>query len=196
MVKRTIQECITFLKNTPREARWKILSVLQGHFSRSNCRQVLNVQDGNIYRGLPDLLQDEHYHTTAKKLIKQPVSMTTPIVMKCFKRIILSHIQTIVLDTLEPLQFTNRPNRSTGDAISTIHTAYKHIGTAMFDCCLLTIVLVFNMVIPSKLISKLSTLGVPPTICNWVLNFLTSRPQSDRMGYHTSRTITIKTGIL
>ncbi|XP_070304808.1 slit homolog 1 protein [Salvelinus sp. IW2-2015] len=34
-----------------------------------------------------------------------------------------------------------------------------------------------NIIVPSKLITKLGALGLKPTLCNWVLNFLTGRPQ-------------------
>jgi hypothetical protein len=48
--------------------------------------------------------------------------------MKYCERLVIAHINTILLDTLDPLQFTYRPNRSTDDAISiTLHTALSHL---------------------------------------------------------------------
>ncbi|KAK3562972.1 hypothetical protein QTP86_012592 [Hemibagrus guttatus] len=41
---------------------------------------------------------------------------------------------------------------------------------------------------------KLFTLGLHPTLCDWLLNFLTGRPQSVRIGNRTSATITTNTG--
>ncbi|KAK6295333.1 hypothetical protein J4Q44_G00345590 [Coregonus suidteri] len=35
----------------------------------------------------------------------------------------------------------------------------------------------FNTIVPSKLIIKLEALGLNPALCNWVLEFLTGRPQ-------------------
>ena len=35
----------------------------------------------------------------------------------------------------------------------------------------------FNTILPSKLIIKLEALGLNPALCNWVLDFLTGRPQ-------------------
>ena len=35
----------------------------------------------------------------------------------------------------------------------------------------------FNTIVPSKLIVKLEVLGLNTALCNWVLDFLTSRPQ-------------------
>jgi hypothetical protein len=42
--------------------------------------------------------------------------------------IAIKHINTIIPDTLDPLQFAYRPNRSTDDAISiAFHTALTHM---------------------------------------------------------------------
>ena len=35
----------------------------------------------------------------------------------------------------------------------------------------------FSTIVPSKLIIKLEALGLNPSLCNWVLDFLTGRPQ-------------------
>ncbi|KAI4881965.1 hypothetical protein NFI96_029691, partial [Prochilodus magdalenae] len=78
----------------------------------------------------------------------------------------------IIPDTLDPLQFAYRQNRSTDDAVNTaIHTALKHLeGKDTY------VRSAFNTVIPTKLAGKLLTLGLTPGLCNWVLNFLTDRP--------------------
>ncbi|KAI4905151.1 hypothetical protein NFI96_007000 [Prochilodus magdalenae] len=56
----------------------------------------------------------------------RPVALT-PIVMKCFERIVMSHIQETIPDTLDRLQFAYRQNRSTDDAVNTaIHAALTH----------------------------------------------------------------------
>ena len=34
----------------------------------------------------------------------------------------------------------------------------------------------FNTIVPSKLITKLRTLGLNASLCNWILDFLTGRP--------------------
>jgi hypothetical protein len=47
--------------------------------------------------------------------------------MKCFERLVMAHI-TIIPETLDPLQFAYRPNRSTDEAISVaLHTALSHL---------------------------------------------------------------------
>ena len=48
--------------------------------------------------------------------------------MKCFERLVMAHINTIIPDNLDPLQFAYCPNRSTDDAISTaLHTALTNL---------------------------------------------------------------------
>ncbi|KAI4886686.1 hypothetical protein NFI96_027635, partial [Prochilodus magdalenae] len=126
----------------------------------------------------------------------RPVALT-PIVMKCFERIVMSHIQETIPDNLDPLQFAYRQNRSTDDAVNTaIHTALTHLEGKDTYVRMLFIDYrsAFNTVIPTKLAGKLLTLGLTPTLCNWVLNFLTDRPQSVRIGSRTSSTRTVSTG--
>ncbi|KAK3508050.1 hypothetical protein QTP70_011707 [Hemibagrus guttatus] len=52
----------------------------------------------------------------------------------------------------------------------------------------------FNTVIPYKLTHKLFALGLHPSLCDWLLDFLTGRPQSVRIGNRTSATITTNIG--
>ena len=52
----------------------------------------------------------------------------------------------------------------------------------------------FNTIVPAKLAPKLRSLGLKTSLCNWILDFLTSRPQVVRMGNHTSSSLTLSTG--
>ncbi len=57
----------------------------------------------------------------------RPIALT-PIIMKCFERLVMHNIKTSLPNTLDPLQFAYRPNRSTDDAISsTLHLALTHL---------------------------------------------------------------------
>ncbi|KAL0201054.1 hypothetical protein M9458_004241 [Cirrhinus mrigala] len=47
----------------------------------------------------------------------RPIALT-PIMMKCFERLVMRNIKTSLPNTLDPLQFAYRPNRSMDDAIS------------------------------------------------------------------------------
>ena len=53
----------------------------------------------------------------------------------------------------------------------------------------------FNTVIPSKLITKLEDLGISGPLCNWIMDFLTNRPQHVKSGHNLSTTITLNTGV-
>ena len=52
----------------------------------------------------------------------------------------------------------------------------------------------FNTIVPSKLITKLSTLGLNTSLCNWILDFLTDRRQVVRVGINTFATLILNTG--
>ena len=61
----------------------------------------------------------------------QPIALMS-VAMKCFERLVMGHINTIIPETLEPLQFVYHPNRATDDAISitlTFHTWPKETPT-------------------------------------------------------------------
>ncbi|KAI3368067.1 hypothetical protein L3Q82_026889, partial [Scortum barcoo] len=101
----------------------------------------------------------------------RPVALT-PIVMKCFERLVMAHIKDCVDVTVDPHQYAYRKNRSTEDAISSRSTqSYRR-----------------------PLVQKLTTLGLSFTLCNWVLDFLTDRPQSVRIHDVSSSSISLSTG--
>ncbi|KAK1805630.1 hypothetical protein P4O66_019905, partial [Electrophorus voltai] len=52
----------------------------------------------------------------------------------------------------------------------------------------------FNTIIPSLLTTKLEDLGLHTSLCDWISNFLTDRPQSVRVGTSVSSTLTLSTG--
>ncbi|KAK3537182.1 hypothetical protein QTP70_002640 [Hemibagrus guttatus] len=52
----------------------------------------------------------------------------------------------------------------------------------------------FNTIIPQHLTEKLSLLGINTSLCNWILDFLTGRPQSVRIRNSTSSATTLNTG--
>jgi hypothetical protein len=49
----------------------------------------------------------------------RPVAVTS-IAMKCFERLEIAHINTIIPETLDPLPFAYHPHRPTDDAISIV----------------------------------------------------------------------------
>ena len=71
--------------------------------------------------------------------------------MKCFERLVMTHINTIIPDTL---QFKYRPNRSTDDAISiAFHTALSHLekrGNNYMRMLFIDYRSAFNTIVPSS----------------------------------------------
>ena len=91
----------------------------------------------------------------------RPVALT-PVVMKCFERLIMAQINSYLDKNLDPLQFAYRHNRSTVDAISlALHSALDHLDNKNSYVRLLFIDYssAFNTIIPSKLVTKLAELG-------------------------------------
>jgi hypothetical protein len=102
--------------------------------------------------------------------------------MKCFERLIMAHINTIIRDNLDPLQFAYRPNRSTDVTISCnlycipdcrfpLDKRNTYVRIMFIDYSS-----VFNTIVPSKLITKLRTLGLNTSLCNKIVDFLTGHP--------------------
>jgi len=114
--------------------------------------------------------------------------------MKCFQRLVRTHICSTLPDTLDPLQFADRPNRSMDDAIAlTVHTALSDLdkGSTYVRMLLIDYSSAFNTIVPVKLVLKLRSLGLNTSLCNWILDFLTGRCQVVRMGSLTSTVLTL-----
>lgn len=126
----------------------------------------------------------------------RPVALT-PIVMKCFERLVMASIKKSINITTDSHQYAYRPNRSTADAIAAVtHQSLTHLEKKNFYVRLLSLYFssAFNTIIPQTLVNKLSALGLAPSLCNWVLDFLTNRPQAVRINNTISSTIILNTG--
>ncbi len=126
----------------------------------------------------------------------RPIALT-PVVMKCFERLVMAHIKDSIDVTVDSHQYAYKKNRSTDDAISSVvHTALTHLESRNSNVRLLFLDFssAFNTIIPQSLVQKLSSLGLRPTLGNWVLDFLTNRPQTVRIHNTISSSITLSTG--
>ena len=97
----------------------------------------------------------------------------------------MRHIKTQLPPSLDPLQFTYHSNRSTYVTIATtLHLTLTHHEKKDTYVRMLFIDFssTFNTIIPQHLIGKLSLLGLNTSLNNWILDFLTERPQSVRIG--------------
>ena len=118
--------------------------------------------------------------------------------MKCFERLVKAHITSSLPTTLDPFQYAYRSKRSTDDAIATaLHLCLTHLENKNSYVRLLFIDFssAFNTVIPQHLVDKLRNIGISTSLCNWILDFLTDRPQTVRAGNNSSETTIINTGV-
>ncbi len=129
--------------------------------------------------------------------VYRPVALTSTV-MKVFERLLKKHICSSIPATLDPFQFAYRPNRSTDDAISQVlHSSLTHIDSKNGNYVRLLFIdysSAFNTIVPSKLAVKLSDLGLNTSLCDWIQDFLTGRPQVVKMGQFTSNSITLNVG--
>ncbi|KAI5606429.1 gastrula zinc finger protein XlCGF28.1-like [Silurus asotus] len=105
------------------------------------------------------------------------------------------HLSTCILDYQTNLPQYVRTHDY--DAISTtLHLALTHLDNKDSYVRMLFIDFssAFNTIIPQHLIEKLNLLGLNTSLCNWILDFLTERPQSIRIGNSISNTTTLSTG--
>ncbi len=107
-----------------------------------------------------------------------------------FERLVKKHICSSIPATLDPLQFSYCPNKSTDDAISLVlHLSLSHIDSKNGNYVKLLFIdysSAFNTIVPIKLAVKLSDLGLNTSLCDWIQDFLTGRPQVVKMGQLTS----------
>ncbi len=127
----------------------------------------------------------------------RPVALTSTV-MKVFERPLKNHICSSIPVTLDLLQFAYRPYRSTDDAISQVlHSSLTHIDSKNGNYVRLLFIdysSAFNTIVPIKLAFKLTDLGLNSSLCDWIQNFLTGRPQVVKVGQFTSNSITLNVG--
>jgi hypothetical protein len=121
----------------------------------------------------------------------RPIALTS-VAMKCFERLVMAEINTIIPDTLDPLQLAYRPQQ--------IHRLCNLIALLLFHLnknktyvrmLFIDYSSAFNTNVPNKLITKLRTLGINTSLCNWILYFLKGCPQVVRVGNNRSTTLTL-----
>ena len=109
----------------------------------------------------------------------------------------MDHITSTLPATLDPIQIAYHPNRSTDDAFAiTLNIALSGLDKRNTYVRMLfsDYSSAFNTIVPSKLIIKVEALGLNPTRCNWILDFLMSRPQVEKVGNNISTLQTLNTG--
>ncbi len=106
-----------------------------------------------------------------------------------------NHICSSTPVTLDPLHC---PNRSKDDAIShVLHYSLTHIDSKNGNYVRLLFIdysSAFNTIVPIKLVFKLTDLCLNSSLCDWIQDFLTGRPQVVKVGQFTSNSITLNVG--
>lgn len=120
--------------------------------------------------------------------------------MKRFEKLVKSHIILRLPAAFDPFQFAYQPNRSTDDAIEVpLHLSLEHLESKNSYVRMLFIDFssAFNTAVPQHLVKKLGPLGINTSLCNWILDFLTDRPQTVRWFRRskTSGTIMLNIGV-
>ena len=127
----------------------------------------------------------------------RPVALTSQVA-KSFERLILRALLSFIPSDLDPFQFAYRTNRSVDDAVSlTLDNILAHLdlkGSTYARILYIDFSSAFNTILPSKLYTKLQAIGVDISLCNWIFDFLSNRPQVVRVGSRVSKSITLSTG--
>ncbi len=110
-------------------------------------------------------------------------------------KLLRNEICSYIPATLDPLQFAYRPNRSTDDAIShVLHSSLTLIDSKNGNYVRLLFIDYSSALVITKLAVKLSDLGITSSLCDWIQDFLTGRPQVVKVGQFTSNSITLNIG--
>ena len=126
----------------------------------------------------------------------RPIALT-PIVMKCFERLVLNMLQKEVSLKLDPLQFAYKAKRSVDDAVIVfMNNALKHLDKSGTFVRVLFIDFssAFNTIQPHLMAEKLLSLNVNKNLIGWILDFLTTRTQHVKLNSTVSNTIGLNTG--
>ena len=107
----------------------------------------------------------------------RPVALTSAI-MKVFERVVLSQLQNLLADFLDPFQFAYRRERGVEDAVlRVLHKIYSHLEK---PCSYIRLMFfdfssAFNTIQPHLLAEKLLKMKVSIPAILWVLDYLTDR---------------------
>ncbi|KAI4875880.1 hypothetical protein NFI96_009457 [Prochilodus magdalenae] len=126
----------------------------------------------------------------------RPVALTSHL-MKSLERLVLTHLRPLVRPSMDPLQFAYQPGVGVDDAvIYHLHRALSHlekpgstVRITFFDFSS-----AFNTIQPGLLKDKLEHVGVESHLSNWILAYLTNRPQYVRAGDCVSDKVVNSTG--
>ena len=109
----------------------------------------------------------------------RPVALT-PIIAKCFEKVVSKHLKFDVVDQLDPFQFAYKASRGVEDAsLTLLNLITQHLEKAKSYVRILFVDFssVFNTTEPYVLLKRLIDLHVNSNFVLWIRDFLRDRPQ-------------------
>ena len=74
------------------------------------------------------------------------------------------------------------------------HSVFTQLENSYITMLFVDFSSTFNTISPIRLIGKLNTLSLSTTLCTWISEFLSSRPQTVWLGIYTCATVVLNTG--
>lgn len=127
----------------------------------------------------------------------RPIALT-PIIMKCFERVVKGILMEETKAFTDPLQFAYQKNRGVDDAVAVLsHTILSHLEKPKTYVRVLFIDFssAFNTVVPHILINKLyHDMNINPNLLLWIGDFMSNRSQKVKCKDILSQTRILNTG--
>ena len=127
----------------------------------------------------------------------RPVALT-PVIMKCFEKIVKEILIVQTKEHQDPFQFAYRSKRCVDDALTyLLHTVIKHLEqiNSYVRVLYADFSSAFNTIVPQFLIEKLHhVMKVNPYLSLWIGNFMSNRSQRVRLGEVVSDSRTLNVG--
>ncbi|KAK7907687.1 hypothetical protein WMY93_016299 [Mugilogobius chulae] len=117
--------------------------------------------------------------------------------MKTLERLVMRLMRPQVQNVGDPLQFAYHEKVGVEDAVLyLLHRALSYLagGGCIVRLLFFNFSSAFNTIQPSLLQEKLNIMTVDPHLVNWIMDYLTNRPQYVRMGGQMSSTLTCSIG--
>lgn len=126
----------------------------------------------------------------------RPVALTSHV-MKTMERLIIQNLRPQTRHARDPLQFAYKEKVGVEDAITyLLHKSLSHLDgvSCAVRITFLDFSSAFNTIQPKILKHKLMEMGVDSHMVDWIVDYLTERPQYVRLGDCRSDTVVSSTG--
>ena len=175
------------LKGTNPKQWWREMKKLSGLSNKSSTNRVvqrvpITWRTANI-TPIPKVRQ-----VTNLKNELRPISLTrAPCLSKMAEELIVNdYIKPAVLKIIDPCQFGTVPGSSTVMAL--ISMFHKWLGDTDGTGSTIRVLLcdyskAFDLIDHRLLVNKIKQLDIPNSVINWVISFLTYRPQRVKLGH-------------